>query len=82
MTPERWKQIEKLYHAALILEPGQQSAFLKEACTGDEDLRREVESLLAHQPQAESFSKAPAVEVATQVIAEERARSILGRQLG
>ena len=52
MTPERWKQIEKLYHSALKLEPGQRTAFLKEGCTGDEDLRQEVESLLAHEPQA------------------------------
>jgi hypothetical protein len=30
-----------------------------EDCAGDEALLREVESLLAHQPQAESFMKLP-----------------------
>jgi hypothetical protein len=49
MTPERWRQVEELYHAALILEPSQQSAFLQEACAADEDLRREVESLVADE---------------------------------
>ena len=48
MTPERWQQVDQLYHSALEREPGQRSAFLVEACAGDEELRCEVESLLAH----------------------------------
>jgi serine/threonine-protein kinase len=48
MTPERWRRIEAVYHAALECDPGQQrQAYLADACAGDEDLRREVESLLA-----------------------------------
>ena len=47
MTPERWRQIERLYHAALELEGSGRAAFLKGACGADNDLRREVESLLA-----------------------------------
>jgi len=46
MTPERWQQIEKLYHAALEHKPSQRSGFLDQACQGDEGLRREVDSLL------------------------------------
>ena len=46
MTPERWQSIERLYHAALERETDEQSAFLAEACAGDEALRGEVESLL------------------------------------
>ncbi len=45
MEPERWNQIERLYHAALEHESGDRRAFLAEACP-DADLRREVESLL------------------------------------
>jgi serine/threonine-protein kinase len=55
MTPERSKQIEKLYHSALNHEPNQRTAFLKEACGDDEALCKEIESLLAHQEQAENF---------------------------
>src|SRR6185503_3934960 len=47
MSPERWQQVEELYHAALESEPGQRGEFLAQACAGDEELRREVESLLA-----------------------------------
>src|SRR4249920_1803679 len=82
MRPERWQQIEKLYHSALKQEASHRTAFLKEACAGDEDLRREVESLLAQQPQAESFIESPALEVTAQAMAETRARSMVGRQLG
>jgi serine/threonine protein kinase len=46
MAPERWRQIEHLYHTALEHTTERRSAFLEEACGGDDDLRREVESLL------------------------------------
>ena len=55
MTPERWQEIEELYHAALKREPSQRSAFLKQACAGDEALRREVESLLAMERSQELY---------------------------
>ena len=82
MTPERWKEIERLYHAALEREPSQRSVFLKEACAGDEGLRQEVESLLDYQGQAESFIEKPAVEVTAEAVAIDRAQSLVGRQLG
>ncbi len=55
MTPERWQQIEHLYHAALERPPAERAAFLDAACAGDEALRREIESLLAFDEQAENF---------------------------
>ena len=45
MTPERWKRIEELYHAASALPAGERAAFLLDAGE-DEAVRREVESLL------------------------------------
>ncbi len=47
MTPERWKQIDELFHAARARAPSERAAFLFDACDGDESLRREVESLLS-----------------------------------
>ena len=46
MTPEHWRQVEQFYHSALEREPTGRGAFLKEACGGDEELWREVASLL------------------------------------
>jgi len=42
MEPDRWEQIERLYHSALEREPDALDAFLDEACAGDEELRREA----------------------------------------
>lgn len=47
MTPERWKRVDQLYHSARERERGRRGQFLAEACAGDLDLLREVESLLA-----------------------------------
>jgi serine/threonine protein kinase len=46
MTPERWQQIEALYHSVREMDPGTRAAYLEDACGGDDELRREVESLL------------------------------------
>jgi serine/threonine protein kinase len=50
MNPKRWQQIEALYYAALEREPSGRGAYLDEACGGDQDLRKEVESLLERDP--------------------------------
>ncbi len=47
MNRDRWERIDALCHAALERAPADRAAFLDEACAGDADLRREVESLLA-----------------------------------
>jgi eukaryotic-like serine/threonine-protein kinase len=49
-TPDRWQRIEALFHAARELDPAARAAFLDSACGHDEDLRRELESLLAAPP--------------------------------
>jgi hypothetical protein len=64
MDPQRWQEIEKLYHSVLAREPAERATFLKEACAGDSAMLREIESLLAHQTEAENFIEAPALEVA------------------
>ena len=59
MRPERWKLVEQLLEAALEQAPAARSAFLTSACSGDEELRREVESLLQADEQAGSFIQSP-----------------------
>jgi hypothetical protein len=51
MQPERWQQIERLYHAALERKKSQRPEFLANACAGDSELIREVDSLLALKTQ-------------------------------
>lgn len=86
MKLERWRQIEQLYQAALELDAAQRATFLNQACGSDDELRRQVESLLRFDEKAESFIEMPAVQVAAQLDAadeaEEQAASLVGRQLG
>ena len=49
MTPERWLQIEQVFHRAAECDPSERTRLLNEAGSADPDLRREVESLLACQ---------------------------------
>jgi Tol biopolymer transport system component len=59
-TAERWARTERLYHEALACGANKRGSFLAEACAGDDALRREVESLLAHDGGA-AFLSSPAV---------------------
>src|SRR6266852_9480639 len=59
MKPERWNKIESIFHKALDAEEGRRGAVLEESCAGDEDLRREVESLLAHHNEEVSCIETP-----------------------
>src|SRR5437879_3214197 len=60
MKPERWGRIESIFHKVLEAEDSRRAAVLEESCARDEDLRREVESLLAHHTEAGSFIETPA----------------------
>ena len=62
MTPEQYDKIGEFYNAALELEPAARAAFL-EACD-DEELRREVASLIASHEQADHFIEQPPDDVA------------------
>ncbi len=46
LTPERWQKIKGVLYEALEVSPEQRSEFLDRACSGDDSLRREVETLL------------------------------------
>jgi len=60
----RWELVSELYRGALERDEAQRKAYLEGACAGDEELKREVESLLAQEDKAESFLEKPAFELA------------------
>src|SRR6266566_8043879 len=82
MTPERWEQVGKLYHAALALQPDERETFLDDACRDDTAMRREVESLLAAEDEAGSFLAAGAMKDAAKMLAEDKSLSLVGKELG
>ena len=69
LPPERDAQVEQICLAALDLEVTSRDAYLTEACSGDVELRREVESLLAHEQSAEHFIEEPALDAAAKAFA-------------
>ncbi len=71
MKPERWKQIEELYHAAVCLTSASARPFSIKPAPGMRELRREIASLLGSEAQAGSFLAAPAAEAVAKVIAAE-----------
>jgi serine/threonine protein kinase len=58
LTPERWNQIEELFHRAAECQPGQRITFLDQACHGDAELRREVEVLISSDEAAANCMQA------------------------
>jgi Tol biopolymer transport system component len=58
MTPERWRQISELFHAARAGDPAQRDAFLADACREDPALQREVAAMLAGDEHAGAFGEA------------------------
>jgi eukaryotic-like serine/threonine-protein kinase len=81
MTPERWQQIQELFHAALEHKPDERATFLDEACGGDLSLRREVESLIASSEEVGSFIEG-AVQGVVQSVTSDQLTSEVGRRIG
>ena len=71
MTPERWKRVNSLFHEALERNAADRVAFLQKATAGDDELRREVESLLASHNSAGEFMEVPAYGVAPDLMFDE-----------
>ncbi len=46
MTPERWREVTAIFHAALERDAAERAAFVVSRCGADEQLRREVEAML------------------------------------
>src|SRR2546422_1123208 len=63
MTPERLRQIEELYHSARKREPNERAAFLAEACRDDEELRQELDQLLAPDSSSDNILDSPAADL-------------------
>jgi hypothetical protein len=47
MTPERWRRVTEVFHAARSRDAAARVAYLDHACAGDRALRDEVDAMLA-----------------------------------
>ena len=82
VTPEQWPKVKELVAEALEREPSARSAFLDEACSQNQSLRAEVESLLhSHQKAGTVFLKKPAFDLSAPQPDRENG-SRVGRRVG
>ena len=73
---ERWAKIERIFNSVLEADESRRNAVLEESCAGDDSLRREVESLLAHHKSASDFIETPAFkDPGAQATEDRRPRS-------
>jgi serine/threonine protein kinase len=63
VTPERWAQIRQIFDGAIERSAQDRAAYLRVVCARDDELRREVESLLASHEESEEFLNTPAAEL-------------------
>jgi len=80
MSPDRWREVERIYHAALERENASRAAFLSEECAGDEVLRQEVQSLLDFDLGDDAFLERPALEEEAKDLAEALEESVLAER--
>lgn len=81
MNTDREREVERICQAALDREPDTRGAFVAEACRGDEELRHEVESLLAYAAASRSFIETPALEDAARQLANSE-YIVAGQRIG
>ncbi len=71
MNSERWQKVKALFDVVVELAPSERGKFLAKSCGGDDEVRREVENLLASSENAESFMEQAAIgEVAAILVGE------------
>jgi serine/threonine-protein kinase len=82
MTPERWMDVERLFHAALERSPLERAAFLDDSCAGDVELRREVQALLDESSLEDGFLEGQALDAATRLIDVPAPARLTGERFG
>ena len=79
---DSWQQIQGLFHAALSLGGEERNAYLAQQCVGDDELRREVESLVAASEERGGLFERPVLSLGMRVLSSEPAEDLTGRTLG
>lgn len=81
LTSHRWSEVRRIYEQALEFAEPMRSTFVGQACGGDAELRREVDSLLAAREQAADFLVQPIVDLKAGMGADTD-QTRVGQQIG
>src|SRR5262249_34794928 len=80
MTPERWRQIEEVFQTIIERAPDERPSLLTQFCGGDDELRRQGESLLKYETAA-PFIQGP-VKGPAQSLSGDSRENLIGLRLG
>ena len=59
MSPDRWREIDEVFQAAIDLPPERRASFLTQRCENDPELLAEVTKLLDSDASAADFIEVP-----------------------
>src|SRR6478672_5626400 len=79
MTPDRWREVSRIYGAVLTKPESERPAVLGFLCANDDELRREVESLLQSGQIAALLDRTPSQRPSMMGLLS---RDPLGTQIG
>lgn len=82
MTPERWQQVKEIFNSAINYRPEERSLFISRACSGDDELRSEVESLIESHERSGSFIDEPAFASVAALLAGDDSELKPGETIG
>lgn len=82
MKPDRWRQVDEIFQAALDQDPMERQAFLDRACADDVSLLSEVKSLIESHDEAKSFIESPLLEDPTKILTQRQDRAVVSRLIG
>jgi serine/threonine protein kinase/Tol biopolymer transport system component len=82
MNSGNWQRVDRLFQAALEIDPRERRAYLEQNCSGDDSLRREVESLLEYDQQGLSLIDVPAFEMFANLVGTDAPELSVGQLIG
>jgi tetratricopeptide (TPR) repeat protein/tRNA A-37 threonylcarbamoyl transferase component Bud32 len=82
MNADRWRQIEALFIQAIECSPVDRPNFLNRVCNGDDDLRRELESLLECDAPDQRLVEVPTTYTPTLPANGDLGSDLTGRRIG
>ena len=82
MDPGNWREIERIFQAALERPASEREVFLEGECHGDAALQSEVKALLDRAGSAKHFLDEPALNAAAQMLSETASPMLTDLRLG
>jgi serine/threonine protein kinase len=82
MDSQHWQQVDQLFQAVLEMEPDERSGFLDRACSDDDTLRKEVESLLNYDSHPPDLIDASAFDLVARLLTSESKKLAAGQYCG